>query len=734
MATAPLTSVVQHLQTLARANATDHHSDQQLVQRCTSTADPEAFAALVRRHGPLVHGVCRRVLGAGPDVDDVFQATFVVLLKKVASIRKQASVASWLYGVAYRLAIDVKGQRRRRRAGANLHDVAENQAMHQDPSSHAGLRELSAVLDQELLQLPAWAREALVACHLEGRSYTEAAGHLGWKLGTLKTRLGRARRLLRQRLLRRGVTLSLLGLCVALSERAQAAVPAVLVRSTLRCVSSAGIPQRVAVLAEAAAQALTMSKVHKLVFFLGVICLLGLAGGAWAWQAAPDNDSRDPVTVVQTTITAEPVQQPDAKEKSQDQADTIAEDEQRFRATLKITDQALLDYFRELTPRDADVTRINQLIQQLSAAAYKDREKATAALIAEGPRAVPLLKKAQARAALELRMRLGHCLKAVDKADAGETTGSAARLVKNRRPEGGVQVLLDFLPFVHEEAEEDVLDAFCQLAATGGKVHAQALAALKDSVPGRRAAAALVVGGFGTPEQRAAALPLLKDGDAMVQFRAAQGLLAAREIRAVPALIDMLTMSELSWAYRAESLLQDLAGKNAPTELLAGSSGRDRCQKSWLAWWRLNQDRLSWPAEGLHFVNKDRLARKAANDFIQAILKHDVQMLERSTDLPFFNGDKTFDSRADLNAHFNSEPPEDKFKVRILRVSSIAESSPATRDAERAFLASLQPSSILLVQVVIEESGGPAESVALVVRFRGGRGRVVGVVEIREGK
>ena len=105
MATAPLTSVVQHLQTLARANATDHHSDQQLVQRCTSTADPEAFAALVRRHGPLVHGVCRRVLGAGPDVDDVFQATFVVLLKKVASIRKQASVASWLYGVAYRLAL-----------------------------------------------------------------------------------------------------------------------------------------------------------------------------------------------------------------------------------------------------------------------------------------------------------------------------------------------------------------------------------------------------------------------------------------------------------------------------------------------------------------------------------------------------------------------------------------------------------------------------------------------------
>ena len=735
MATAPFTSVLQHLRTIAKPS--EDSSDQQLVERYANSADPAAFAALVRRHGPLVHGVCRRLLGCGPDLDDVFQATFVVLLRKVASIRKQASVASWLYGVAYRLALDLKGQRRRRQARADLDAVAENHAMHDDPSTCAGLRELSAVLDEELQRLPGWARAAVVACHLHGMSYTEAAEHLGWKLGTLKTRLGRARNLLRQRLLRRGVSLSLLGLCVALSERAGAAVPAALVQATLSCVSPKAVPARVAVLAEGAAHALTFGKVKGAALSLCTVCILGLAGGALAWQAAPDKSSGS-AAVVQEQQAKDPVKQqppPDKNAKAKEQADISAEDEQRFRATLKITDQALLDFFRELTLSAVEVTRINQLIQQLDAPAFKERDKATAALIAEGQRTLPLLKRAEVKATLELRMRLEKCLKSVGKAD-GATMAAAARLLKSRRPEGGVQVLLDFIPFVLDDADEDVLDALCGLAVSGGKVHPQAVAVLKDSVPARRAAAGLVVCCFGSLDQRAAVEPLLKDSDPGVRFRVAQGFLAARDRRAVPPLIDMLVTSELPWAQRAEDLLQALADKTAPAVMLGETgSGRDCCRSAWTAWWREHQDRLQWPAAGLQLVNKESLAKKAVSDFINAIINRDRALLERSTDLPFFNGDKTFTMQEEFNAFLQGGEPLDQVKFRVLRVLSIAEQAKATphNEGERAYLAKVPRPGTLSVHVAIDETNPRrSEFVSLIIRITGGRGRVIGILQIKE--
>src|SRR5438552_14824453 len=109
MAAAPLQSVVDHLKIMTSAEC----GDAQLVERFVNTGDEAAFAAIVRRHGPLVHGVCRRLLGKSSDLEDVFQATFVVLARKAGSIRKRASVASWLYGVAYRLARKLKSRQRR---------------------------------------------------------------------------------------------------------------------------------------------------------------------------------------------------------------------------------------------------------------------------------------------------------------------------------------------------------------------------------------------------------------------------------------------------------------------------------------------------------------------------------------------------------------------------------------------------------------------------------------------
>jgi RNA polymerase sigma factor (sigma-70 family) len=731
MATAPLNSVLQHFRTLAA----DDCSDQELVQRYAATADAAAFTTLVRRHGSLVHGVCRRVLGAGPDLDDAFQATFVVLLKKVASIRKQASIASWLYGVAFRLARDLKSKRQRRQAGTNLDDMAGRQPMHDDPLARAELRELGAVLDEELQRLPAWSRDALVACHLQGMSYAEAAEHLSWPLGTLKTRLGRARNLLRQRLERRGVGLSVLALCVAISDRAKAAVPAPLLQATLRCVSPQAVPARVLVLAEGALQTLGVSKPKAVVTGLGAVSLMALAVGTLAWQAPAATKSDAATAAVAAMPVAETsVQQPNTIVKADDQAPASAEDEQKFRATLKITDQALLDFFRNLTLSDTEVARIHRLIEQLDAPAFKDRDKATAALIAEGVRVLPLLKNADAHATLERRLRLERCLKAIDKADWSDTVAAAARLVKGRRPEGGAVVLLSFIPFAEVEAVDDVLDALCRLAVLDGKVQAPVLAALKDPIVARRAAGAVLVGAFGTAEQRRAVAPLLDDADTRVRFRAAQGLLAAHDRQAISTLIDVLASGELAWAERAEGLLLELADSSASKVVVGDKNTTTQaCRAAWQQWGRQHQDKVELTAanSGLQFGNGPATAKKAATNFVNALIKQDVAQFERYTAVPFnIDGVKTLTTRQELNEFCSkSKVTNDQFSFTIVRVVSVAEQLRiSTLDGDQEYLAGLPRHGTWVVHVEANENGR-IEPAALIVRTSGAVGRVIGVVE-----
>jgi RNA polymerase sigma factor (sigma-70 family) len=249
MASARFANVLDYL----RAVAAPQRSDGQLLQRYVQAADAAAFALLVRRHGPLVHGVCRRIVGPGPDQEDVFQATFLVLSQKAASIQKQTSVAEWLHGVAYRLAMRVKSRRARhwRRERTNetgLEQIVDTAPSPIDPAAQASMRELGAILDQELRQLPNGCRDALVMCLMEGLSHVEAARRLGWPVGTLKGRLQRGRELLRQRLERRGVSVSAVALSVVLAEQA-AAVPPTLVKATLACVARQAIPAKVVALA-----------------------------------------------------------------------------------------------------------------------------------------------------------------------------------------------------------------------------------------------------------------------------------------------------------------------------------------------------------------------------------------------------------------------------------------------------------------------------------------------------
>jgi RNA polymerase sigma factor (sigma-70 family) len=223
--------VLRYVRALAGPGAAAPMSDGQLLNHFLSRRDETAFAALVERHGPMVHGVCRRLLRRAQDVDDVFQATFLVLIERAGSIARADSVGSWLYGVAYRLAMRVRANARKRQQRERP-IIDPPQAPGDAP---IGLREMRHVLDEELRRLPEKYRAPLVLHYLSGRTKAETAQDLGWTEGTVSGRLARGRQLLRARLTRRGVALAgLLAACGVVAGRAPAAVPAALRDATVK--------------------------------------------------------------------------------------------------------------------------------------------------------------------------------------------------------------------------------------------------------------------------------------------------------------------------------------------------------------------------------------------------------------------------------------------------------------------------------------------------------------------
>jgi RNA polymerase sigma factor (sigma-70 family) len=227
MARGRLGGVLRHLRRAVGLSATRRLADARLLERYVACRDEEAFATLVGLYGRLVRSVCRHVLHHEQDIDDAFQATFLIFARKAASIRKGTSVASWLYGVAHRTALNARRCRLRRREEQR---DAERCAGEQ-PVSEAALREVQAILDDEVQRLPEKYRAPFVLCCLEGVSRAEAADQLGLKEGTVSSRLAQARKDLQHRLARRGVVLSA-AVCAAELSRTAAAVPPALVRST----------------------------------------------------------------------------------------------------------------------------------------------------------------------------------------------------------------------------------------------------------------------------------------------------------------------------------------------------------------------------------------------------------------------------------------------------------------------------------------------------------------------
>jgi RNA polymerase sigma factor (sigma-70 family) len=229
-------------------------TDAQLLELFLLRRDEDAFEALVRRHGPMVLGVCRRVLGNTHDAEDAFQATFLVLAQKASSVAPREMVGNWLYGVARRTALKAKGLAARRRAKERqVRDIPRPEPP--DPDAWDDLR---ARLDAELVRLPTRYRAAVVLCHLEGLPRHEAARRLGLAEGTLSSRLNRGRRLLARRLARGGPPLPAGALAAALSgPGASAAVPAPLVLSTVHAAVLVAAGRAVAAVAPAEVAALT---------------------------------------------------------------------------------------------------------------------------------------------------------------------------------------------------------------------------------------------------------------------------------------------------------------------------------------------------------------------------------------------------------------------------------------------------------------------------------------------
>jgi RNA polymerase sigma factor (sigma-70 family) len=257
-------------------------TDGQLLECYLAHREEAAFEALVRRHGPMVLGVCHRVLQNSDDAEDAFQATFLVLVRKMMSFRERATVGNWLYGVAYHTALKARAVAAKRRAKERQVGVQPRR----ESLTKDNLEDLQALLDQQLNRLADKHREAVVLCDLEGKTRREAARQLGIPEGTLSGRLTTARRLVAVRLTRHGLPLSLGILAVALPA-ASACVSDSLVDVTvrtaaLRAAGQAGvgvITANVAALARGVLQTMLLSRIKTVAVVLLVVGAVGLGIG-----------------------------------------------------------------------------------------------------------------------------------------------------------------------------------------------------------------------------------------------------------------------------------------------------------------------------------------------------------------------------------------------------------------------------------------------------------------------
>jgi RNA polymerase sigma factor (sigma-70 family) len=312
MSAANLSTFLRRLSDTVAAGALNDLSDRQLVERALAGHDEAIFRAIIHRHGAMVYRVCCRVLRHDQDVEDAFQNTFLILAQNLASLRRHASLASWLHGVAHRVALNARG-----RAATRLRHEQRAGMRTQEPAAAAPVEDLTwkevrAVLDDELGRLPERWRLPLILCYLEGRTQDEAAKQLGWSKNTLRSRLEEARNALGRRLTERGVVWSVVLSAALLSDCLASTAPSpALVASAVRAAARAGdqpaveVASATAILTNGGSRTMSLTKlkigsaVLLLAGFLGVITAgfssLGLASGSF--EGTPPADKTNAVVL-----------------------------------------------------------------------------------------------------------------------------------------------------------------------------------------------------------------------------------------------------------------------------------------------------------------------------------------------------------------------------------------------------------------------------------------------------
>ena len=354
-------SVMPSLQHLFEGRSTAGVPERQLLRRYHDGRDEVAFEALVSRHGPMVLGVCRRILPDPRDVEDAFQATFIILAEKGRSLGEDDPVARWLYGVACRVALRARSSAARRR---RLEGLASPPRL-AEPDDPAR-RELTSVIDRELAALPDRYRAPVVLCYLEGLTHDEASRRLGWPLGTVKGRLARARDLLKGRLARRGFAPS--GM-IALARSARVAVPKSLLELTMNAAmasrSGGVVPPAVACLVAGSLSTMILNKLKA----IGVgLLVFGTGAAVMAYQFGGMGTAAGPQGKAATTAPARVMPAPVSTTPAADVTDWPAgwpdltnppDADPKTKAILAVLEKPIAMNFPTETPL-ADVTKYIQ--------------------------------------------------------------------------------------------------------------------------------------------------------------------------------------------------------------------------------------------------------------------------------------------------------------------------------------------------------------------------------------
>jgi RNA polymerase sigma factor (sigma-70 family) len=261
--------------------------DADLLERFIGRRDETAFAALPKRHGPMVLGVCRRILGNPHDAEDAFQATFLVLARRASSVRPRETVGNWLYGVAFRTALQARAKIKRRSA----HEKQVHEMPEPEQRQTSCCNDVLSLLDRELHRLPDMYRLPVVLCDLEGRSRKEVARQLAIPEGTLSSRLATAHKKLAWRLTGYGLSVSGASLAMLMAENAASAcVPASLLVATTKAAllltlgQAAGVSATVISLAEGVLRTMFIAKLKTATVLLCGVAVLGVGTGGLLYQ------------------------------------------------------------------------------------------------------------------------------------------------------------------------------------------------------------------------------------------------------------------------------------------------------------------------------------------------------------------------------------------------------------------------------------------------------------------